>query len=378
MNNTTKTINSVPLLDLHQEYEDIMPDIKLAIDQVLEKKAFINGPDIKELEKECADYCQTKHAIGVSSGTDALLLALMAMGIGEGDEVITTSFSFFSTAGSIARTGATPVFVDIDANTYNIDVNLIESKITSKTKVIMPVHLFGQMANMDDIMALADKYNLLVIEDAAQAIGSSYVDKKGNVRKAGSVGHIGCFSFFPSKNLGAMGDGGLVTCQSDEIAEKLIIFKNHGSKPKYYHHYIGGNFRLDTIQAAILRVKLPLLEDQHNSRIKNADYYFQNLKDIKLPFIEKHNRSIFNQFTLYYEKRDELMKALKDANIGHAIYYPVPLHLQSCFSHLNYKQGDCPVSEDCAEKVVSIPIFPKLNNAQKDYIIKTIHDFLAN
>lgn len=378
MNNTTNIINSIPLLDLHQEYEDIMPDIKLAIDKVLEKKAFINGPDIKELEKECADYCQTKHAIGVSSGTDALLLALMAMGIGEGDEVITTSFSFFATAGSIARTGATPVFVDINPDTYNIDVNLIESKITSKTKVIMPVHLFGQMANMDAIMALADKYNLLVIEDAAQAIGSSYVDKKGNVRKAGSVGHIGCFSFFPSKNLGAMGDGGLVTCQSDEIAEKLSIFKNHGSKPKYYHHYIGGNFRLDTIQAAILRVKLPLLENQHNSRIKNADYYFQNLKNIKLPFIEKHNRSIFNQFTLYYEKRDELMKALKDANIGHAIYYPVPLHLQSCFSHLNYKLGDCPVSEDCAEKVVSIPIFPKLNNDQKDYIIKTIHDFLAN
>ncbi|MEA2103662.1 MAG: DegT/DnrJ/EryC1/StrS family aminotransferase [Candidatus Cloacimonadota bacterium] len=358
----------VPMLDLNAQYEPIKKDIFAAFEDVFETKRFIGGPKIEELESKIAEYCQCKYAIGVSSGTDALIISLTALNIGEDDEVITTPFTFFATAGSIHRVGAKPVFVDIDQKTYNINSNLIEEKITDKTKAILAVHLFGQIAEMDKINEIAKKYNLAVIEDAAQAIGSEYKSKR-----AGSIGNVGCFSFFPSKNLGCLGDGGIVTTNDKTLAEKIGILRNHGSKPKYHHHIIGGNFRLDALQAAFLLQKFPLLENWHRKRQENAEFYNENLKNLlTVPYVEDYNRMIYNQYTLRSKKRDELELKLTEANIGNAIYYPIPLHLQECFEFLGYKKGDFPEAEKAAKQVLSIPIYSELNEKQKNYIVDNI------
>lgn len=366
---TTTSQVTVPLLDLQAQYNGIEDQVLQAMKDVFDSKQFIMGPKITELEKQIAEYCQCDHAIGVSSGTDALIISLMALDIKAGDEVITTPFTFFATMGSIARVGATPVFVDIDPDTFNIDVSKIEEKITDKTKAIMPVHLFGQMAEMDPIMALAEKHGLAVIEDAAQAIGSGYKGKR-----AGSIGTVGCFSFFPSKNLGACGDGGIVTTNDAKLAEKLRVMRVHGSKPKYFHHMIGGNFRLDPIQAAVLLVKLPLLEGQHQQRMANAEYYNQNLKKGTLPIIADNRRMIYNQYTIRFENRSEIEALLNENNVGNAIYYPVPAHMQGCFAYLGYKEGDFPESEKAAREVLSIPIYAELTDEQKEKVVAVINN----
>ncbi len=373
---TQIAIKEVPLLDLNAQYESHKKEIFKAFQEVFESKNFILGSQVMELERQIALYCQTQYAIGVSSGTDALLIALMALNIGPEDEVITTPFSFFATAGSIARVGAKPVFVDADPQTYNLNPKLIEKHITSRTKAIMPVHLFGQMADMDAIMAIAQKHKLYVIEDAAQAIGAEYKNKKGDRCRAGSVGDMGCFSFFPSKNLGCMGDGGIVTTNNAELAEKMRILRIHGSNPKYYHHIVGGNFRLDTLQAAVLLVKLPHLEEQHQKRRENAVYYNQSIQEKAiLPYVQNGFRMIYNQYTIRHKKRDELERYLHAKKIGNAIYYPVPLHLQKCFAYLGYAEGDCPESEKAAKEVLSIPIYAELSLDQKQYIVDTLNAF---
>jgi dTDP-4-amino-4,6-dideoxygalactose transaminase len=372
------TITHVPLLDLQAQYAPIEADIRAAFETVLSEKQFIMGPQIEALEKEAAIYCQTKYTLGVSSGTDALVLALMAMNIGAGDEVITSPFTFFATAGSISRVGAKPVFVDIDPETFNIDTSKIEAAITPNTKAIMPVHLFGQMADMDSIMAIAKAHNLYVIEDSAQSLGAEYKSKDGKTYRAGSMGDVGCFSFFPSKNLGCLGDGGLVSTNDPELYDKMNIMRVHGSKPKYYHHVVGGNFRLDTLQAAFLLVKLPLLEQQHRERIENAAFYNQALADvadITLPAVKTPGRMIYNQYTLIAKDRDALHQALNDAKVGNAIYYPVPLHLQECFSDFGHKVGDFPISEQRVADVLSIPIYSELSQEQMGYVVDTIRKF---
>lgn len=359
---------SVPLLDLHREYAPIREDVLKAITEVVDSTQFIMGPKITELEAQIAAYCGTKRSIGVSSGTDALVIALMALEIGPGDEVITSPFTFFATAGSIARVGAKAVFVDIDPLTFNIDPSKIEAAVTSKTKAIIPVHLFGQMADMDPIMAIAKAHNLFVIEDAAQAIGSEY---KG--RKAGSIGTMGCFSFFPSKNLGCCGDGGIVTTNDEALADKLEVLRVHGSKPRYYHHLIGGNFRLDPLQAAVLLVKLPYLDGHHEKRRKNAAFYNAAFKGIlDVPFVQDGNFMIYNQYTLRLSNRDAMVKALDDHKVGNSIYYPVPLHLQDCFTDWGYKVGDFPESEKAAKEVLSIPIFSDLTQDE----LQTVADVI--
>ncbi|MDD3049950.1 MAG: DegT/DnrJ/EryC1/StrS family aminotransferase [Candidatus Cloacimonetes bacterium] len=365
----------VPILDLNAQYKDIIDEIKHEINKVMDKHQYILGPQVKELEEKIAEFCNCDFAIGCASGSDALVLALMAVGVNEGDEVITTPFTFFATAGSVHRVGAKPVFVDINPKTFNIDPEKIEKAITPKTKAIMPVHLFGQAADMDAIMAIAQKHNLKVIEDNAQGIGALYKGKT-----AGTIGDIGTLSFFPSKNLGAMGDGGMCLTNDPELAQKLMKLRVHGEVQKYYHKWVGFNSRLDSIQAAVLIVKLAHLQNWSTARQKNAKYYFEQLsglKQIVLPHIEKDCVSIFNQFSILAEKRDELMQYLLDNGIGCAIYYPKPLHLQECFSYLNYKEGDFPVSENTANKVISIPIFSELTKEQQDYIISTIKKFYS-
>ena len=366
----------VPLLDLQAQYAPIQADVMAAIQGVFDSKQFIMGPHIEGLESEIAAYCGTTHALGVSSGTDALILALMALDIGPGDEVITTPFTFFATGGSISRVGAVPVFVDIEPDTYNIDPTKIEASITPKTKAIMPVHLFGQVADMDAIMAIANQNNLFVIEDAAQAIGATYKGKP-----AGSIGDIGCFSFFPSKNLGACGDGGMVTTNNPDLYEKMHVLRVHGAKPVYVHHVIGGNFRLDSMQAAILRVKLPHLESQHDGRIANAQYYDAHLNGPFTKPSRKHDgRMIYNQYTIQVAdaKRDALKAHLHNHTVGCAIYYPIPLHLQACFAQLGYQAGDCPVAERAATSVLSLPIYSELNSDQLAYVVETVNQFFEH
>ena len=375
----------VPLLDLKAQYLTIKEEIRSAIDEVLESQIFILGPKVEELEKSVAAYSQTKYGIGVSSGTDALLISLMAIDIQPGDEVITSPFTFFATAGVVARLKARPVFVDIDSVTFNIDPAKIEKAITKRTKAIIPIHLFGQCADMDPIMAIANTHGLSVIEDAAQSIGAEY---KG--RRAGSIGHLGIFSFFPSKNLGGFGDGGMVVMNDEKLFEKVKILRVHGSHPKYYHKIVGGNFRLDSLQAAILSVKLKYLDEWSHGRQKNADEYDQKFKTSGL--IEKgllvppraiykngrdKNYHIYNQYTIRTKKRDELQAHLKNNAIGSEIYYPLPLHLQECFKELGYRRGDLPVSEEAAGSVLSIPIYPELTAEQRDYIFATIVGFHA-
>lgn len=369
-------VTQVPLLDLQAQYEPVKDKIIAEIQAVFDSKRFINGPKVEQLEREIAAYCGTKDAIGVTSGTDALLVSLMALGIGVGDEVITSPFTFFATAGSIARVGARPVFVDIDPKTFNINPDLIEAKITNKTKAIMPVHLFGQMADMDSIMAIAKKHKLYVIEDACQSIGAAYTSSDGKTYKAGSVGTVGCFSFFPSKNLGGLGDGGAVTTQDAALAAKIRSLRNHGESKRYYHDMIGGNFRLDALQAAVLSIKLPYLEAHHQGRQKNAAFYNQQLKDaVVTPYVKTGYRSIFNQYTIRTKQRDALQQHLNAKQVGNAVYYPVPLHLQECFKYLGCKKGDFPESEKAAAEVLSLPVYAELNQEQLDYVAAVVMSF---
>jgi len=374
----------VPLLDLNAQLQTIEKDVKAAVNEVIDSTRYIMGPKVVELEEQIAEYAGAKYATGVSSGTDALLISLMAVDVGPGDIVITTPFSFFATAGVIARLGATPAFVDIDPDTYNLSPDALrhwfganKEKI-DKVKAIIPVHLYGQCADMDPILEIAEKHNIPVIEDAAQAIGSGYPSKTG-VKKAGTMGTMGCFSFFPSKNLGAMGDGGMVVTSDANIDEKLKKLRNHGAKPKYYHALIGGNFRLDPIQAAILLVKLPHLDKWHSMRQENAAYYDENLnvKGIKKPLVaNKREYHIYNQYVISVaEKRDELRKSLTENNIGTEIYYPVPFHEQECFRYLGYKSGDFPNSEHAATHTIALPIYPELTTEMQDYIIAKIGEF---
>jgi len=371
----------VPLLDLKAQLATIREELEAAVLEVVESTQYILGSKITELETKVANYCETRYAVGVSSGTDALLIALMALDIQPDDIVITTPYSFFATAGVIARLSARPVFVDIDAQTFNLDPDQLNnwfvknSRQIKKVKAIIPVHLYGQCADMDAILKIADQYQIPVIEDAAQAIGARYPSKSG-IKKAGSIGKMGCFSFFPSKNLGAIGDGGMVTTNDLALAEKLVKLRNHGSHPKYYHSMIGGNFRLDTIQAAALLVKLPYLEKWHAARQRNAVFYDQAFANsqIKAPYVAyQREYHIYNQYVIIVpEKRDALRQYLTSNEIGHEVYYPVPFHLQECFRDLGYRCGDFPNSEYAAEHSLALPIYPELTDEMKAYVVEKI------
>ncbi|MCG3113972.1 MAG: DegT/DnrJ/EryC1/StrS family aminotransferase [Candidatus Manganitrophus sp. SB1] len=366
----------VPLLDLVAQYHTIRPDIQKAVQEVFESQQFILGPSVTKLEEEIAAHCQVRHAIGVASGSDALLLALMALGVGPGDEVITTPYTFFATAGSIARLQATPVFVDIDPKTYNIDSSLIEGKITPRTKAIIPVHLYGQCADMDPILEIAERRHIPIVEDAAQSIGATY---KG--RQAGSMGAFGCLSFFPSKNLGGAGDGGMILTQDGHLAEKIKILRVHGSQPKYYHQVIGCNSRLDSVQAVVLSVKLRHLEGWSQKRRENAEFYNKHLGslgNVVVPHVESHNKSIYNQYVIRVSQRDQLLNYLKEKGIGTEIYYPVPLHLQGCFKYLGYSEGAFPESERAAHETIALPIYPELTMDQKIYVVDQIKRLLLS
>jgi len=371
----------VPLLDLKAQYSTIKDELLSAIAEVMESQHFILGPRVEDCEQAIAKYSNCQFGVGVTSGSDALLACLMAENIGPGDEVITTPYSFFATVGAISRLGARPVFVDIDPQTYNIDVTQIAGKITGKTRAIIPVHLYGQMAAMDAIMALAERHKLVVIEDAAQAIGS-----ESKERRAGSIGHYGCFSFFPSKNLGAAGDGGMIVTNDAERAEKLRVLRAHGSKPKYYHKVVGGNFRLDALQAAIVSAKLPHLDGWTAGRQRNARIYDQLFADagltdasagplkVVLPKVVE-NRHIFNQYVIRVRQRDELQAFLKNREVGTEIYYPVPMHVQQCFAYLGQKAGDFPSSEAAAKETLALPIYPELAEGQLRYVVDCIRQF---
>ncbi len=373
----------VPLLDLKAQFRSIKAEIMAEIEAVADSQYFILGPKVSQLETDVASYCNTSHAVGVSSGTDALLIALMAADIGPGDKVLTTPYTFFATAGSVARTGASPVFVDIDPDTYNIScdhlnrvVAAMSSKEKAAVKAIIPVHLYGQCADMDPILALAQKEKWVVIEDAAQAIGAEY---KG--RRAGAMGDFGCFSFFPSKNLGAFGDGGIVTTQSSQHDETLKSIRVHGSAVKYYHQTVGGNFRLDALQAAVVSIKLKYLDRWTQGRQENAAKYRQlfaeaSLEDqIILPF-EKENRHIYNQFVIRCHRgRDDLRSFLAENDIGTEIYYPLAMHQQECFAYLGYHKGDFPTAEDAASHTLALPIYPELSDDQLQYVVEKIAQF---
>jgi len=366
----------VPLLDLKSEFAPIADEVRAAIEGVLSTQRFILGPEVQALEQEIAAYSSAAHAIGVSSGSDALIISLMALDIGPGHEVITTPFTFFATVGAIARVGARPVFVDIDPQTYNMDPGKLEAAITERTRAIIPIHLYGQCADMPAIMAIADKHEIPVIEDAAQAIGSEIAGQR-----AGSFGAFGCFSFFPSKNLGALGDGGMVVTGDDELGAKTRVLRAHGGKPKYYHQIIGGNFRLDALHASVLRVKLPHLDGWTAARQRNAATYDKLLAEagladmLTLPHRIEGARHIFNQYVIRAPRRDELKQHLTDKKIGSEIYYPVPMHLQDCFAYLEQKTGDFPVCEQAAQETLAIPVYPSLTDEQQAEVVSAIKEF---
>lgn len=362
----------VPLLDLSRMHAPIQNALEEAVQSVLRSGRYIGGPEVEALEQEIAEYVGARHAIGVSSGTDALLVSLMALGVGPGDEVLTTVFSFFATAGAIVRVGAKPVFLDIELSTYNLDPQYIEDRITAATKAIIVVHLYGQCADMDPLLDAARRHNIHVIEDAAQAIGAEYTEG----RRAGTMGCCGCFSFFPSKNLGAAGDGGMVVTSDDRVAEKLRLLRNHGAKPKYYHRHIGGNFRLDPIQAAILRVKLPHLDTWTAARQANARRYRALLTEqtgdgLTLP-ADKWDRHIYNQFVIRTANRDKLLAHLRDHDIGCEIYYPVPFHQQDCFGYLGYEASDFPRANQAADETLALPVFPGLTEAEINEVVDAV------
>ena len=362
----------VPLLDLKAQWATIREAALAAVTEVLDSQVCIGGPKVAELEQKIAAISDCKYAVGVSSGTDALLCSLMALGIGPGDEVITTPFTFFATAGSIVRTGATPVFADIDPRTYNINADLIEPAVTNRTKAIMPVHLFGQMRDMNQIMDVANRHGLYAIEDAAQSITATY---KG--RKAGSIGTVGCFSFFPSKNLGCAGDGGMIVTNDTRLYERLSIMRTHGAKPKYFHKYVGGNFRLDPLQAAVLLAKLPHLDDWSASRRRNASYYDRCFagSPVGIPYISPDCVTVYNQYVVRVPRRDDLIAVLKLHEIGSEVYYPLPLHLQECFGGLHYHEGSLPESERAAREVLALPIYPEMTEGMLAYVADTVLAF---
>jgi dTDP-4-amino-4,6-dideoxygalactose transaminase len=378
-------LKPIPMLDLKAQYATIKEEIHAALNRVLDSQQFILGAEVEALEKVLAKYCQCIYAFGVSSGTDALLLSLMALGIKSGDEVITSPYSFFATSGSLVRLGAVPVYVDIDPSTFNIAADQIEPRITKNTKAILPVHLAGQVADMDPIMEIAKRYGLYVIEDACQAIGADYKGKR-----AGSISDIGCFSFFPSKNLGGYGDSGLVTTNDSQLADKLSLLRNHGMRPKYHNRTVGGNFRMDAIQAAVLFVKFNYLEAWTESRHRHAALYNQlftqnemavplpefGLKNgIVLPSETGFGRHIYHLYMVRTKHRDELAAFLKENGIGNEIYYPIPLHLQDCFSDMGYKSGDYPHSERAARETLALPIYPELTEDMISRVVATINLF---
>jgi dTDP-4-amino-4,6-dideoxygalactose transaminase len=378
----------VPLLDLKAQFQSIKDEIMAVVEEVSDSQQFILGTRVVAFEEKVTDYCQCKYAVGVSSGSDALLISLMAIGVGHGDLVITSPYTFFASAGCIARVGATPLFVDIDEHTYNMDPEKLETTLSSlshqqraRLKAIMPIHLFGQCADMEAILKIARDANVVVIEDAAQAIGAEYAFSNGSVQRAGSMGEYGCFSFFPSKNLGAFGDGGMVTTNREEICDHLKILRGHGASPKYYHSVIGGNFRLDALQAAILSVKLKYLDEWTKRRVENASIYRKLFKEEGLgeflsPPLEKGKRHIYNQFVVKIEKkRDDLKQFLGERGVGTEIYYPVPLHMQECFKYLNCKPEDFPVSAEAASKTLALPIYPELTEGKIYYIVDIIKEF---
>lgn len=365
----------IPMLDVAAQHAPVQDELRAAFDRVMTHGQFILGPEVTSFEKAIAAYVGCEHAIGVSSGTDALLVALMALDVGPGDEVVTTPFSFFATGGCIARLGAKPVFVDIEEGSFNLDPKLVAAAITDRTKAIVPVHLFGQSADVAALRA----HGLPIVEDAAQALGAS--SAAGNV---GTLGELGCFSFFPSKNLGCFGDGGLVTTNDAALAEKVRILRAHGSKPKYFHAVVGGNFRLDALQAAILSVKLPLLDGWHQGRRANAERYDALFAEAKLPTERLrtpprlHEGHVYNQYVIRTDRRDALQTRLDEAGIATAIYYPLPLHLQGCFSELGYAEGDLPVSERAAKEVLALPVYPELGEDGLRYVADTVIRFLAD
>jgi dTDP-4-amino-4,6-dideoxygalactose transaminase len=375
---------NIPLLDIGAQHAPILDELLQAVGKVIRSNVVVLGPEVKRLEESVASYCGTEFAVGVSSGTDALLVSLMALEIGAGDEVITTPFSFFATAGAVARVGAKPVFVDIDPATFNIDADEIEAAITPRTKVILPVHLYGQVAEMAPISRIAEKYHLRVIEDAAQAIGADYRDG----RRAGSMGDVGCFSFYPSKNLGALGDAGMVVTNDPDLAEKIRILRTHGAEPKYYHRVVGGNFRLDAIQAAALNVKLGYLDEWTKKRQENARRYGSMFRmaegdgapEIRLPkAIYKpeglRHDHIYNQYVVRARGRDRLREHLRANGVATAVYYPVPLHLQECFEPLGYRVGDLPAAEQAAGEVLALPIYAEMTEEQQRFVVGRIHEF---
>lgn len=365
----------VPLLDLLAQFQGIQDEVREALESVFRRQQFILGPEVAELEREVARISHTVHGVGVASGSDALLLSLMSLDIGPGDEIITSPYTFFATAGSLARLHAKPIFVDIDPQSYNIDPHLIEQAITKRTKAILPTHLFGQCADMDPILETGRKHGLAIIEDAAQAIGATYRGKL-----AGSMGDFGCLSFFPSKNLGGFGDGGMVLSNDSSLAKKIRTLRVHGSSPKYFHKMIGINSRLDTVQAAVLLVKLRHLSHWTKKRCRNAAYYddvFRGIPKLTPPSVSDGNSSVYNQYIIRVPSRDKLVEHLKEKGIGTEIYYPVPLHLQDCFSYLGYKTGDFPESERAAQETLALPIYPELTKTQLQYVSTTILGFLS-
>jgi dTDP-4-amino-4,6-dideoxygalactose transaminase len=368
----------VPLLDLQGQYGPLRDEILAAIARVCDSQRFIGGPEVEGLEREIGQYLAVPHAVGLSSGTDALLVALMALGIGAGDDVIVPTFSFFATAGCVSRLGATPILVDIDPATFNISPEAAEAAVTPRTRAIIPVHLYGQCADMDPLIDLARRHRLAVVEDAAQAIGATYKD-----RRAGAMGDAGCFSFFPSKNLGAFGDAGLLTTTAEGLAHEVRLLRNHGAEPKYFHHRIGGNFRLDALQAAVLRVKLPHLDRWTALRRANADRYDALFHEsaaasrVTLPRRAPDRTHIFNQYVIRVPHRDAVRTRLDAAGIGTEIYYPVPFHLQECFAHLGYGPGDFPHAEAAANETLALPIYGELTEGQQADVVRAVSQAIA-
>ncbi len=362
---------NVPLFTLNRQHEELMDELMKATEEVIRSGKFILGPWVAEFEEKVAQYLGVKYAVGVGNGTDAISIALSAIEIKPGDEVITTPFTFVATAETIAMLGAKPVFVDIEPDTFNINPDLIEEKITDKTKAIIPVHLYGQAAEMDKILEVARRHGLYVIEDTAQGIGATYKGKK-----LGTIADIGTFSFFPTKNLGALGDAGLVVTNNEEIYKKVKSLRVHGSPRKYYHEYLGYNSRLDTIQAAYLLVKLPHTDRWNKRRREIANFYNENLKDIvRVPIERNGNYHIYHQYSIRTDRRDDLKNYLNENGIGTAIHYPIPLHLQPAFSYLGYREGDFPEAEKAAKEVLSLPVFPELTEEEKTYVVEKIREF---
>ncbi len=370
---------NVPLLDLVAQYRGIKHEVLGAVMAVIERQGFIMGPEVAQLEAEVARLSGTRHAVGCASGTDALLLPLRALDLAPGDEVITTPFTFFATAGAIHNAGGTTVFADIDPGSFNISPHAIEAAITPRTRAMVVVHLFGQMAAMEDIVPLAERHGLALIEDAAQAIGARR-QIAGNWRMAGELGTVGTLSFFPSKNLGGYGDGGMMVTGDDALAERLRRLRLHGGSRQYHHDEVGFNSRLDTLQAAVLLAKLPHLAEWSAARARNAARYteaFTGHPTVCPPQVDSLNSHIYNQYTLRVPRRDELQARLKERGIGSSVYYPLALHLQPCFAHLGYQAGSMPVSEAATETVISLPIYPEMSRDQQDAVIEAVLQFYA-